>query len=82
MAGQSGAIGTIGVTTDDPEGAGIHLVSIDGVLPTKQALRDGTYKLRRPLYVLFPRAGELKPAIASFLEFVRSPEGQKVIDRF
>jgi len=82
VAGQSGAIGTIGVTTDDPEGPGIHLVSIDGVLPTKQALRDGTYKLRRPLYVLVPRVGEIKPAIASFIEFVRGPEGQKVIDRF
>jgi len=82
VAGQSGAIGTIGVTTDNPEGAGIHLVSVDGVSPTRQALRDGTYKLRRPLYVLSPRAGEVKPAIASFLEFVRSPDGQNVIDRF
>lgn len=82
VAGQPGAIGMIGVTSEVPDGAGIRLVTIDGVSPTKQALREGTYKLRRPLYLVYPRSGELRPAIAEFLEFVRSADGQRIIDRF
>jgi phosphate transport system substrate-binding protein len=82
VAGQPGAVGTVGVTDDDPAGTGIHLVTIDGISPTKQALRDGTYKLRRPLYLVYPRAGESKPAISEFLAFIRSSEGQRIIDRF
>jgi phosphate transport system substrate-binding protein len=82
VAGQPGAVGTVGVTDDDPDGTGIHLVTIDGVAPTKQALRDGTYKLRRPLYLVYTRSGESKPAINEFLAFIRSPAGQGIIDRF
>jgi phosphate transport system substrate-binding protein len=82
VAGQPGAIGMVGVTTNDPEGAGISLVTVDGSTPTKQALRNGTYRLRRPLYLVHARSGELKPAISEFLDFIRSAEGQKIIDRF
>jgi phosphate transport system substrate-binding protein len=82
VAGQAGAIGMIGVTNDSPDGAGIRLVTIDGASPTKQALREGTYKLRRPLYLVYPREGDLKPAVAEFLEYIRSADGQRIIDRF
>jgi phosphate transport system substrate-binding protein len=82
VAGQQGAIGMIGVTTNDPEAAGIRLVTVDGVAPTKEALRGGTYKLRRPLYLVYARRGDPKPAIAQFLDFIRGPDGQKIIDRF
>ena len=82
VAGQQGAIAMIGVTTDDPGAPGMHLVSLDGVTPTRQALRDGTYRLRRPLYLVVASASEPRPAIAEFLEFVRGPDGQKIIDRF
>lgn len=82
VAGQPGAIGIIGVTGDDPDVTGAHLVTVDGVTPTKQALRDGSYKMRRPLYLVYARASAPKAAISGFLDFVRSPEGQKIIDRF
>ena len=82
VAFQPGAIGMIGVTGDDAVPSGTHLMTIDGVWPTKSALRDGTYKLRRPLYLVYPRSGEQRPAIVQFLEFVRSAEGQRIIDRF
>ena len=81
VAAQRGAIGTIGVQSNDPEGAGIKLLTIDGVAATKQSLRDGTYKIRRPLYLVFARTSPM-PAIAAFLDFVRGPDGQKVLDRF
>lgn len=82
VAFQPGAIGMIGVTGDNAVPSGTHLVTIDGVSPTKAALRDGAYKLRRPLYLVFARSGAPKPAIAQFLDFIRSAEGQRIIDRF
>jgi phosphate transport system substrate-binding protein len=76
------AIGIIGVSKDDPEAQGVRLVSLDGVAPTRAALLDGSYKLRRPLYLLVTHAGARQPAVAAFLEFVKSPDGQKVLQRF
>jgi phosphate transport system substrate-binding protein len=81
VAGQPGAIGMVGVTGDEAAPAGTHIVTIDGISPTKPALRDGTYKLRRPLYLVYAR-GDQKPGIAEFLLFIMSAEGQKIIDRF
>jgi phosphate transport system substrate-binding protein len=82
IAAYRGSIGMIGVSSDDPKAEGVHLVSIDGVMPTKAALADGSYKLRRPLYLLVDRDTTPKPAVASFLEFVKSTDGQKILQRF
>lgn len=82
IAGQRAAVGIIGVTSDDPAASGIRIVSIDGVAPTKTTLRDGTYKLRRPLYLVTSRSVGLKAGIAAFLAFVKGPDGQKILDRF
>lgn len=82
VAGQPGAIGMVGVVGDEASPAGTHIVTIDGISPTKAALRDGTYKMRRPLLIVYARKGELRPGVAQFLEFVRSPDGQRIIDRF
>jgi phosphate transport system substrate-binding protein len=82
VAFQPGAIGMIGVTGEDTAPSGTRIVTLDGIPPTKAALRDGTYQLRRPLYLVYSRTGEQKPAIAEFLDFIRSAEGQRIIDRF
>ncbi|MDQ2912934.1 MAG: substrate-binding domain-containing protein [Chloroflexota bacterium] len=82
VGGQPGAIGMIGVTGEEPSPQGTHIVTIDGISPTKLALRDGSYKLRRPLYLVYARNTEQRPGIARFLDFVRSADGQKIIDRF
>ena len=82
VAGQPGAIGMVGVTGDEASPAGTHIVTIDGIFPTKAALRDGTYKLRRPLYLLHSRSGEQRPGVLEFFAFIRSADGQRIIDRF
>jgi phosphate transport system substrate-binding protein len=82
VAGQPGAIGMVGVTGDDLSPAGTRLLSIDGISSTKPALRDGTYKLRRPLYLVYARNGEQRPGVLEFVGFVRGPEGKKITDRF
>jgi len=37
-------------------GESVRLVALDGIAPTKTTVADGTYPLRRNLYLLFPRA--------------------------
>jgi phosphate transport system substrate-binding protein len=82
VAGQPGAIGMVGVTGDDTQPPGTHVLTIDGVFPTKVALQDGTYKLRRPLYLVLARGDGQRPGVTAFVEFIRSSEGQKITDRF
>ncbi|MDP9274165.1 MAG: hypothetical protein M3O99_01055 [Chloroflexota bacterium] len=75
-------IGMVGVTGDEASPAGTRIVTIDGISPTKLALRDGTYKLRRPLYLVYARNGEQRPGMLEFVEFIRSADGQRILDRF
>ncbi|HUQ41902.1 MAG TPA: substrate-binding domain-containing protein [Candidatus Limnocylindrales bacterium] len=82
ISGQRAAIGMIGVSSDDPAASGIRIVSIDGIAPSKATLRDGTYKLRRPLYLLSSKSVGLKPGVTAFIAFVNSADGQKILDRF
>ena len=82
IAGQRAAVGIIGVTSDDPAASGIRIVAIDGVAPTKTTLRDGTYRLRRPLYLLTSKEKALKPGVTAFIAFVNGSEGRKILDRF
>ena len=82
VAGQPGAIGMVGVTGDEASPTGTRIVTIDGISATKLALRDGTYKLRRPLYLVYSRTGEQRPGMAEFLTFIRGADGQRITDRF
>ena len=81
VAGQPGAIGMVGLAGDDASPPGTRILTLDGIFPTKLALRDGTYKLTRPLSLVYARSGERRPGVSAFLEFIRSSEGQKIIDR-
>ena len=62
-------------TLKDPT---IKLVSLDGVAPSTANLASGTYPMRRPLYMVY-NSTKTKPAIAAFIEFAKSPEGQKIL---
>ena len=82
VASYRNSIGMIGVKSEDPKAEGVRLLAVDGIMPTKAALRDGTYKFGRPLYLLVTRTGTTKPAITAFLAFLSSADGQKILDRF
>ena len=57
----------------------VKLLSIDGVAPTPENLVNGSYKIGRPLLLVFPTdESKLRPGIKAFLDFVRSPEGQQI----
>lgn len=52
-------------------------VSVDGVAPTSEHIRDGTYALARPLFLITngPPAGAAK----TFIDYVVSTEGQQLV---
>lgn len=72
------SIGMASITNRTLGDQTIRFLSIDGVAVSKENLSNGSYKIRRPLYLVYS-PGALKPAIAAFLDFVRSPEGQRII---
>src|SRR5947199_284411 len=58
----------------------IAFVSVDGVAATRDNLNSGKYQVRRPLYFVYNAdPARVKPAIKAFLDFVKGPEGQKIL---
>lgn len=78
--------GSIGMITLDARSLAepsIKLVSIDGIPATLDSLHSDSWQIRRPLYIVYqPDRSKRKPAIDAFLEFVRGPEGQKILAGF
>jgi len=74
-----GAIGIASTGSRTAADKRVKILSVDGVLPTLESIASGSYKLVRPLFLIY--AGEmssLKPAVRAFLEFANSPEGQRI----
>ena len=57
----------------------IRALTIEGIAPTRENVGSGRYPVIRPLFLVYSEK-HLKPAIAAFLAFVRSAEGQQVIE--
>jgi phosphate transport system substrate-binding protein len=73
-----GGIGIASAGSRTAADARVKTLKIDGVAPTQENLANGTYKIVRPLAVIYSNAVVLKPAVRAFLDFVQSPEGQRV----
>ena len=58
----------------------VRLLTIDNIAATRDTLANGTYPIRRPLYFTYDAdPKKLKPTIQAFLDFVKGPEGQKIL---
>jgi len=56
------------------------LLTIDNIAATRDTLNNGTYPILRRLYFTYhPDPVKLKPAIKAFIDFVKGPEGQKIL---
>ena len=58
---------------------GVKLLAIDGVYPGKGEIRAGSYPLTGDFYAVY-RRGETNPNVQRVLDFVLSPEGQRIVE--
>ncbi|MGQ9493314.1 MAG: phosphate ABC transporter substrate-binding protein [Anaerolineae bacterium] len=71
--------GAVGYLSMGYVGAGIAALAIDGVLPNRQTVEDGSYPISRPfLLVSLP---EPDAQVTAFMQFARSPAGQSIVGR-
>lgn len=60
-------------------GVAVRLLPIDKVEPEEPTVKDGRYKLRRPI-LLLAKQDTANSVLQAFLEFARSPQGQTIVD--
>ena len=74
------AIGMLSMSALAYDSKDIRLIAIDGVAATRANVANGTYKLLRPLYLVYNvDPAKVRPGIKSFLDWVQSPAGQQVL---
>ncbi|MGQ0522850.1 MAG: phosphate ABC transporter substrate-binding protein [Betaproteobacteria bacterium] len=77
LASTPGAIGMTTMTVVEQSAGRIKPVSLRGVAPTAANVRSKAYNLTRDSFLVTQAAPA--PAVAKFLEFVRSSAGEKII---
>ena len=76
----NGAVGMLSMTAQVYGAQGIRLLAIDGISATRANVANGTYRVLRPLYLVYnPDPSKVKPAMKEFLDFVRGPAGRDVL---
>lgn len=58
---------------------GVKLLAVDGVYPGKEEIRSGEYPLTGEFYAVY-RKGDGNPNIQRILDFILSPEGQRIVE--
>lgn len=61
-------------------GVAVRLLPVDKVEPEKPTVKDGRYKLRRPVLLLSNKTAD--PLVQAFTAFATSPDGQKIVDEW
>lgn len=74
VAGNPNAIGYISLGSMTEE---VKAVSVEGVAATKANVVNGTFKIARPFIVIY-QAAKISEQGKDFLDWVMSPEGQKI----
>jgi phosphate transport system substrate-binding protein len=75
VARTPGAIGYVGLGFLSDE---VKALEIDGVMPSKETVLNSKYPIGRPLFMY--TNGEPKGLAKEIIDFIKSPEGQKLVD--
>ena len=74
----NGAIGYMSL--GDMDDTKVKALKVDGVVPSKFTVADGTYAIKRPFLLVYNKAKTITPAAQAFLDFIASADGQVIID--
>jgi phosphate transport system substrate-binding protein len=78
-----GAIAMITIQKTTAEDPTLRLLSLDGIAATTRNVNSGAYPVRRPIILtLHPDVSRMKPAVAAFFDFIKTPEGQEILAGF
>lgn len=81
VAGDPNAIGYVSIGTAEYEvahGRAIRLLPMEGIEPTVDAVRDGSFPLSRPLNLV--THGKVSPLARAFIDFARSDAVRDVVE--
>ena len=59
---------------------GVKILSINGVAPTAKTIADGSYPIAGNVYAIY-RKGETNENVKKAIDFMLSPEGQKIVEQ-
>ena len=74
LTGSDKAIGYLGFSY--AEDGAVGMITLDGVTPAAETIKDGSYELARKLY--FYTFGDASPGARAFIDFMVGPKGQKL----
>jgi phosphate transport system substrate-binding protein len=66
------------VGKDSPEG-GVKLLALDGVYPSTENIKNGSYPIINELYAV-TRKGEENPNVRAFVDWMLTEEGQAIVE--
>ncbi|MBN1235364.1 MAG: phosphate ABC transporter substrate-binding protein [Methanotrichaceae archaeon] len=78
LIGSDKAIGYLGFSY--AEDGAVGAITLDGVKPTAETIKDGSYELARKLY--FYTFGDARPGAQAFIDFMVGAKGQKVAEEY
>lgn len=79
VASREAVVGMVTIDVNMRAEKAIRALAIDGVAPTKENVSAGKYPVVRPLFLVYKPAA-VRKGIAAFIDFVRSPAGQRIIE--
>ncbi|VVB67546.1 PBP superfamily domain protein [uncultured archaeon] len=76
IVGSNKAIGYLGFSYAEDGSVGV--ITLDGIKPTKETIKEGSYELNRKLY--FYTFGDVMPGAKAFIDFMTGSEGRKIAE--
>ena len=78
LTGSDKAIGYLGFSY--AEDGAVGMITLDGVTPAAETIKDGSYELARKLY--FYTFDDATPGARAYIDFMVGPKGQKVAEEY